>query len=111
MSQFLAKLRSAVSLLEESMTVLDPLESMVWKVDKTTRLGIFQSREMPRLPDVPAMLVSLRKCMEHHEDPMWVQRRKGTEVELYHDLVRALRTPALAFTHAVCTTQTRNKRN
>jgi hypothetical protein len=59
----------------------------VWRVDKPTRLGIYQSMQLPDLPDIPAMLASIQACLRHHEDPTWVERRNGTEVELYHDLV------------------------
>ena len=40
----------------------------------------------PRTPDIPAMLESIQRCIDHHTDPHWVECRTGTEVELYYDL-------------------------
>lgn len=89
--QILDKLSIAVNALRDVLVAKEQLEGDVWRTDSLTRARIFQSSQMPVRPSIPEIIDSLRECIDRQADDSWIRHRTRTEVELYHDVVRASR--------------------
>jgi hypothetical protein len=83
----LLKLQTVTAALRDIIQHKADLEAEIWRVDHATRLGIFQSCQMPVHPSLHVILAAVHEATVRQTDDSWVKHRDLTEVELYHDVV------------------------
>jgi hypothetical protein len=86
----LQKLQTVTAALQDIIEHKAQLEAEIWRVDHTTRLGIFQSCQMPVHPSLHEILAAVHEATVRQTDDSWVKHRDLTEVELFHDVVSDL---------------------